>query len=342
MAIAANDIFDIIYAMKITVLALNGVFDTGLAAVLDTFTTANELAAMQQLDLRFDLRVTGMRRRVRTGLGLQVPVTSSGAPECPDWVVVPALGTKMPEALLNALAQREVRDAVEQLRIWHHAGARIAAACIGGFVLAESGLLRGHEATTTWWLGPLFRQRYPEVRLDESRMLVPSGRFITSGAAIGHLDLALWLVQQASPELAALVARYLIVDARPSQAPYIIPDHLAHADPLVQRFERWARGRLADGFSLDAAAQALATSKRTLQRRLEAVIGKSPLSYVQDLRVERALHLLRTSHADIEAIAAQVGYADGVTLRSLLRRRLGQGVRQLRTGRHARPMAKGA
>lgn len=316
--------------MKISVLALNGVFDTGVAAVLDTFTTANELAALQQLDQPFELRLVGLRQRVRTALGLQVPVERIDRADHPDWVVVPALGSKMPESLLQALKQREVRDAVEHLQAWHAGGARIAAACIGGFLLAETGLLRGHEATTTWWLGPLFRQRYPDVRLDESRMLVASGRFVTSGAAIGHIDLALWLVKQASPELAALVARYLIVDPRPSQAPYIIPDHLAHDDPLVRQFEHWARRRLADGFSLDAAARALATSKRTLQRRLEAVLGKSPLSYVQDLRIERALHLLRTSHADIEAIAAQVGYADGVTLRTLLRRRLGQGVKQLR------------
>jgi len=317
--------------MKVTVLALDGVFDMGLSAVLDTFDTANELAAVQQLAMpRLQVRVVGVRRRVRTALGLRVPVARVDARDRPDWVVVPAPGAKMPDSLLAALARPDVRDAALQLRTWHARGARIAAACIGGFVLAESGLLDGHEATTSWWLGPLFRQRYPEVRLDESRMLVPSGDFVTAGAAIGHLDLALWLVRQASPELAAVAARYLIVDARPSQAPYMIPDHLAHTDPLVEHFERWARGRLAEGFSLDAAAHALATSKRTLQRRLEAVLGKSPLSYFQDLRVERALHLLRTSHADVEAIAAQVGYADGVTLRTLLRRRLGRGVRELR------------
>lgn len=60
------------------------------------------------------------------------------------------------------------------------------------------------------------------------------------------------------------------------------------------------------------------------------MLGKSPLSYFQDLRVERALHLIRTTHIDIEAIAAEVSYADGVTLRTLLRRRLGRGVRELR------------
>ncbi|MNW09051.1 transcriptional activator FtrA [compost metagenome] len=69
-----------------------------------------------------------------------------------------------------------------------------------------------------------------------------------------------------------------------------------------------------------------------MQRRIEAVLGKSPLSYFQDLRVERAVHLLRTSHLNIEAIAAEVGYVDGATLRTLLRRRLGRGVRELRLG----------
>jgi transcriptional regulator GlxA family with amidase domain len=205
-----------------------------------------------------------------------------------------------------------------------------AAACIGTFVLAESGLLDGQKATTTWWLAPLFRQRYPAVELEDSRMLVRSSAFLTAGAALSHMDMALWLVRQASPELASLVARYLIVDQRPAQSAYALSDHLAHADPLVQAFERWARGHLAQGFSLDAAAQDLGASKRTLARRTQQVLGKSPLSFFQDLRVERAAHLLKTSSLSLEQIAAQVGYADGVTLRNLLRRRLGHGVRQLR------------
>ncbi|MGL3104876.1 GlxA family transcriptional regulator [Bradyrhizobium sp. BR 1432] len=191
-------------------------------------------------------------------------------------------------------------------------------------------MLNGHEATTAWWLGPLFRQRYPNVHLDEQRMLVSSGNFVTAGAAMGHLEVALWLVRSASPALADMTARYLLVDVRPSQAPYMIPVHLAQADPLVQRFERWARERLHERFSLEAAAEAMHTSKRTLQRRIESVLGKSPLSYYQDLRVEHAVHLLRTSAQSVEVIASQVGYSDGVTLRTLLRKRLGRGVKELR------------
>jgi transcriptional regulator GlxA family with amidase domain len=186
----------------------------------------------------------------------------------------------------------------------------------------------------------LFRQRYPKVRLDESRLILSSAQFVTAGAALSHLDLALWLIRRVSPELAALAAKYLIVDTRLSQSVYAIPDHLVHADPLVKQFERWARDRLADGFSLEEAARATATSKRTLARRMRQVLGKTPLSYFQDLRVERAVHMLETSNVSIDEIASMVGYADGVTLRTLLRRRLGRGVRELRQNHDRRGVRK--
>ena len=161
-------------------------------------------------------------------------------------------------------------------------------------------------------------------------MIVRSGPFVTAGAALSHLDMALWLIRQSSPELATLVAKYLIVDARPSQSAYVIADHLAHADPLVERFDRWVRQHLDQSVNLDRAAEALATSKRTLARRIRDVLGKTPVSYIQDLRIERAVHLLKTSSHNVDAIAGMVGYADGATLRTLLRRRLGKGIREIK------------
>jgi transcriptional regulator GlxA family with amidase domain len=317
--------------MKIYILALDGVFDTGLATVLDAFSTANELAEMTGItSSHFEIKVIGVQSSVRTSQGLNVPVTPANESKVMDWVIVPAIGFKMPGPLEAALARPDIRDAAEALRRWAAQGSGIAAACIGTFVLAESSLLDHQEATTTWWLTPLFRKRYPKVRLDESRMVINSAQFLTAGAALSHLDLALWLIRHSSPELASMTAKYLIADTRPSQSVYAIPNHLAQSDPLVEAFERWARDQLADGFSLEAAARETATSKRTLARRMQRVLGKSPLSYFQDLRVERAMHLLETSDMSVDQIASMVGYADGVTLRALLRRRLGRGVRELR------------
>ena len=317
--------------MRIYVLALDGVFDTGLATVLDAFETANELAEMSGLaSPQFDVTILGVRQAVKTSQGLIVPISAAATRIIPDWVVVPAIGFKMPGPLQAALARSDVSDAGKKLRAWAERGAGIAAACIGTFVVAESALLDHQDATTTWWLAPLFRQRYPKVRLDESQMIVKSGKFVTAGAALSHVDLALSLIRRKSPKLAALTANYLVVDSRPSQSSYALVDHLAHSDPLVERFERWARSQLTHGFSLDGAASATGSSKRTLARRMQSILGKSPLSYFQELRVERAVHLLKTTAQSVEEIAERVGYADGVTLRTLLRRHLGQGIKEIR------------
>lgn len=204
------------------------------------------------------------------------------------------------------------------------------AACTGTFILAQSGLLDGGTATTSWWLGPLFRARYPCVALDDGNMLVRSGRIVTAGAVLAHFDLALSLIRETSPTVAAVTARYLMIDPRSSQAAYAIPDHIRHADAVVERFEAWARANLARGFSLDAAALAVGASRRTLARRTRSVLGRSPLGYFQSMRVERSLQLLRTTKATIQHIAGEVGYADAATLRVLLRGQLGRNASQLR------------
>ena len=329
-AIDRIDNFDTVFAMRVHVLVLDGVFDLGLSAILDAFQTANELLEVAKLATeRFDVKTVAVRRRVRTAQGLLVPIHPFDR-RTPDCVVVPALGYKMPAPLEEALLRPDVQDAAHLLRDYARRGATMTAACVGTFVMAESGLLNGHRATTTWWLTPLFRRRYPDVALEDSNMIVNSGAFVTAGAALGHMDLALWLIRRVSPQLASLTAKYLIVDSRPSQSAYALTDHLVHSDPLVEKFELWARANLSRGFSLNDAAKAVGSSKRTLARRLDAVLGKSPLEYFQSVRVERAVHLLKTTRATVDEIAARVGYAGGVTLRTLLRRRLHAGIKRIR------------
>jgi transcriptional regulator GlxA family with amidase domain len=317
--------------MRVAVLVVNDVFDTGLSTVLDTFGIANFVAgSIGDVRTRFTVSVIGVRRTVRTAQGLSVPVAATHTMRRPDVVIVPALGAKTPPTLDAALSRRDVIDAGDLLQTWAAKGTLVAAACTGTFVIAEAGLLAGRAATTTWWLGPFFRQRYPQVDLDETAMIVSSTGRVTAGAALAHLDLALWIVRREHADLADLAARYLLSEPRLSQGAFIVPQHLAQVDPLISRFEQWARTRIEHGFSLAAAAHGAGTSERTLSRRVRAVLGKSPLSYFQDLRVERAIHLLRTTPASVDEIAGQVGYADGVTLRSLLRQRTGRGVREIR------------
>jgi transcriptional regulator GlxA family with amidase domain len=122
----------------------------------------------------------------------------------------------------------------------------------------------------------------------------------------------------------------MVIDERPSQSAYTIPSALAQNDPVVAAFERWARERLDQPISIADAVKSLGVSKRTLQRTVQRTLGTSPIRFIQDLRVEQASHLLRTTTLSIESIARKVGYQHPNTLRVLLRQRSGRSTTALR------------
>ncbi|WP_326737226.1 GlxA family transcriptional regulator [Streptomyces sp. NBC_01022] len=310
--------------MRVAILVLDRVFDSGLAAILDVLRTADELRGRLPLPPpAWQVTTVGFTETVRTGAGLCVHTSPIAHAESCDLLVVPTVPEQRPGELAAFLSGPESAPARELITRTRARRTPIATACAGTFLLAETGILDGLSATTTWWLAPLFRRRYPHVTLDQSRMVTESDGITTAGAAFAHTDLALNLVRHRSPALADLVASYLVLDERPSQAAHTISGTLAAADPIVAAFERWARERLHEPLSIRAPAEALGVSERTLQRTTRASLGTSPVRFVQDLRVEQATHLLRSTDLTIAAIARRVGYENANTLRILVRDRTG-------------------
>lgn len=52
---------------------------------------------------------------------------------------------------------------VEWLRQMHGDGALVTSVCSGSLLLAEAGLLNGHEATAHWAYRDMFQRHYPKV-----------------------------------------------------------------------------------------------------------------------------------------------------------------------------------
>jgi transcriptional regulator GlxA family with amidase domain len=332
-----RDSFDTVSDMKVSVLAYNGIFDSGLAAVLDVLDTANRMRdALDRPPPGWEVTTVAPGRRARTGAGHIVHAAALDAAQDADLLIVPALNVRHPEELIEFIESAPAAPLRRLIARVRARGIPVYTACSGTFLLAESGVLGGCRVTTTWWLTPAFRARYPEVDLDQTRMVISSDGVTTAGAAFGHVDLALALVRASSPALADLISSYLIVDERPSQSAYTIPSALAQSDPAVATFERWVRDRLAEPISIPEAARAMGVSERTLQRATQRVLGTSPVRFVQDMRVEQAAHLLRSTDLSLEAISRQVGYEHANTLRILLRERTGQTTRTLR-GKTAAP-----
>ena len=312
--------------MRIGLVVTDGCFGSGVAALVDILGVAN--AVRDDVDGSIppiETVVAGTRRQVATGFGMSI-TTQRTLRELDDLdvLVVPALGTMTGPATEAALDCATGRSLVRAIRAVDPSAVHFAAACTGVFALAEAGLADGRRATTTWFMVPTFRRRFPEVALDLDSMVVVDGQIITAGAAFAHIDLALTLVRMVSAELAQRVARLLVIDERPSQAAYVAYDQLAHDDPLVLAFERHVRVHLAEPFDVATAAAAIGVTRRTLERKTKQALGVSPLGLVQRLRLQRAEHLRRVSDLSSEQIARRVGYANAATLRALRHRQSDQ------------------
>lgn len=313
---------------KIVILALDGMMDSSLAITLDTLQVARQIwarsgGAAEQIRLQ----TVGAEPTVRAGNGMQLTVDAT-FPEVAgitsDWVIVPGLGLGSEEEIVSRLARRDARTAVEFLQLMSERGAQLGASCAAVFLLAEAGVLEGRAATTTWWFARAFRARYPGIRLDESRMVVRDGNYWSAGSAFSQLDLVLAIISEAiGPSVAHRCSRYLLIDRRPSQARYMIQGHMQHDDPTVVAAERWIDEHLSAPITVAALSSALATSPKTLARRIEAATGVSTIKFVQRRRLLRAAHLIETTALSIEAVAEQVGYQDGSALRKLVKREFG-------------------
>jgi transcriptional regulator GlxA family with amidase domain len=117
---------------------------------------------------------------------------------------------------------------------------------------------------------------------------------------------------------------------------------LAASNESVARAAIWARARLGEAICVNDLARAAGQSPRTFARRVVAATGLSPIQFLQQLRVERAVELIESTHLPFEEIAYRVGYSDPSTLRALIRRGIGVGPRDIRArarAASARPLS---
>ena len=211
----------------------------------------------------------------------------------------------------------------------HRAGAQMYASCGGPIVLAEAGLLNGHSATTHWSYLPLFRSAFPEVELQENRILVQSGpghSLVCSGGASSWQDLCLYMIARHGGIAEALRISKLFYYQwhRDGQQPFAsMIANVGHGDAAIIRCQEWLPDHYQRGDVLRALVELSGLAKRTFDRRFKAATGYAPLAYVQSLRIEEAKQLLETELSPIDEVARQVGYGDTASFRRLFRKLVG-------------------
>lgn len=323
-----------------TVIALEGALASSVAITIDVLAMANRICHALSRPGVFDVQLRG------SGADHFRPFLAfpEAGHEAADLVIVPAQGFSKAASYARRLAEPDAEDARGLIVRAAASGAQVTSSCTGGLLLASSGLLAGRRATTAWWLAPVFAEMFPDVRLDTSQLVVTDGPFTTAGAAMAQMDLMVGLVARfAGAEVADACARRMVLDERRSQVPYMAVGLLTASDERVARAAAWARSRLDQAIGVSDLAAAAGLTSRTFARRLSIATGLPPVRFLQQLRMERAVELIETTGLPFDEVAYQVGYSDASTLRSLMRRSLGVGPRELRArARASRGQGAGA
>ncbi len=235
----------------------------------------------------------------------------------PDVVLIPSVDEDV------ARSVPANRAFVPWLKTCHDRGSILGSLCTGAFMLAETGLLDGEEATTHWFFAPAFKRRYPRVKLQVEKMILDRGQIITSGAGTSFLNLALYLVEKyCGHEVATLSAKLMLIDpGRLSQLPYAeFSGSRAHRDSAVLKAQSIIERDFARPISTDEIAHSSGLSVRSLNRRFKVATGHTPGTYLQRVRIEAAKRLLEREKQSVDEIRYAVGYEDARAFRRLFYR----------------------
>ena len=301
--------------MHIVLIALDGNLPSGLVGLADVFWLAGKASEHQPDAPRWPLCQVILAspdgRAVTDGRGRPLPVDAAlkDIPRA-DAVLIPGL---MPASDGLPPQNAQTAKAAGWLRQQHAHGATICGSCAGVFVLGEAGLLNGRRCTTTWWLHDELKRRFPRCDAAWGSALIEDSRVVTAGGPLSWIDLALHTIRVlVGPEAARMAADFAVVDTAPlAQSVYVPPGHVQAHDPFLVAAEKAVRNhRSSVALRPAALAARLATSERTLHRRLKALGQPAPKSFIARVQLETARTLLETSRDAIKAIAQHCGWRD--------------------------------
>ena len=224
-----------------------------------------------------------------------------------DLIIIPALDGDM----VKILEQNE--EFISWIIKQYKGGAEVASLCVGAFMLASTGLIKGRQCATHWMAANDFRKMFPDVNLVEDRIITDEQGIYSSGGAFSYLNLILYLVEKyAGRDVAIFMSKAFQIDIeRRSQSQFIMFNgQKDHEDDAIKKAQEFIEQNVQDKITVDQLASTLAVGRRNLERRFKKATSNTVVEYIQRVKIEAAKMSLERSRENVNEVMYNVGYTD--------------------------------
>lgn len=235
-----------------------------------------------------------------------------------DYTIVSASWT--PEAHVSATMKAHLRAAKSKKQT-------IGALDTGAFILAHCGLLEGYQAIVHYEHIDAFQELFPNITVSEALWVMDRDR-ITCCGGMAAAEFTMRLIEQThGTALVNAIAKYLfsqnLRDAGSSQSPErlepvgkTVPDSLRKAIKIMEQ-------NLETPLPIASVAQAANISQRQMDRLFAHYVGRSPVQYYRDIRLDRARGLVTQTTMPLTEIAYASGFSSQVHFSRTYKARFG-------------------
>lgn len=292
------------------------------AAIVDPrymFTAINDFLKMAELKPAFEVKLVGLTREVKLQDG-QISVHTDALLKDikkTDLIIIPAISGSISDALKkNAAFTPWISDHYKK-------GTEVASLCIGAFLLASTGLLKGKACSTHWLFANEFRTMFPDVVLTDDKIITDQNGIYSSGGASSYWNLLLYLVEKyTNREMAIMASKFFLLEMdRNTQSQFVMfKGQKDHDDLPIIKAQEFIEKKYAEKITVDELADKFGIGRRTFERRFKKATTNTVIEYIQRVKIEAAKKQLESGRKTVNEVMYDVGYTDVKAFRDVFKK----------------------
>jgi len=304
---------------SITILVLETAVPAAIVDPRYMFNTVNEFYKSAGNQAPFKVQLAGLRKEVKLCDGMFSIHTDVLIKDIKktDLIIIPAISGNINEAL------KANKNFIPWIIDQYNNGAEVASLCIGAFVLASTGLLKGKMCSTHWLFANEFRNMFPDIVLVDDKVITDQSGLYSSGGATSLWNLLLYLVEKyTNRETAILASKFFLLDiSKNSQAPFtMFKGQKEHDDEIIIEVQDYIEKKCKNKITVDELSDKFGIGRRTFERRFKKATSNTVAEYIQRVKIEAAKKQLELSRKTIGEVMHAVGYSDTKAFRDVFKK----------------------